>query len=75
MPILRALWIVIRSLILRRSSLTVENLALRHQLAVLQRSSKRPRLRQSNRIFWVWLFRALWSEPDCPAQQPAPIPP
>ena len=40
MPILRALRIVIRSLILYRSSLVAENLALRHQLVVLQRSSK-----------------------------------
>ncbi len=61
MPILRALWIVIRSLVLGRLSLTAENLALRHQVAVLQRSAKRPRLRRSDRILWVWLSR-LWSD-------------
>jgi hypothetical protein len=44
-----------------RASLAAENLALRHQLGVLQRSARRPRLRQRDRIFWVWLSR-LWSD-------------
>jgi putative transposase len=37
----------------------LENLALRHQLAVLQRTAPRPRLRPSDRLFWVLLAR-LW---------------
>jgi hypothetical protein len=37
----------------------LENLALRHQLAVLQRTAPRPRLRPSDRVFWVLLAR-LW---------------
>ncbi len=41
-------------------SLVLENLALRHQLAVLQRTAPRPRLRRSDRLFWVLLSR-LWS--------------
>src|SRR5213593_1521194 len=41
-------------------SLVFENLALRHQLAVLQRTAARPRLRTSDRLFWVLLSR-LWS--------------
>ena len=41
-------------------SLVLENLALRHQLAVLQRTAPRPRLRTSDRLFWVLLSR-LWS--------------
>src|SRR3989442_4930376 len=41
-------------------SLVFENLALRHQLAVLQRSAPRPRLRTSDRLFWILLSR-LWS--------------
>ena len=41
-------------------SLVFENLALRHQLAVLQRTAPRPRLRRSDRLFWVLLSR-LWS--------------
>jgi hypothetical protein len=41
-------------------ALVLENLALRHQLAVLQRSAPRLRLRRSDRLFWVLLSR-LWS--------------
>jgi hypothetical protein len=40
--------------------LVLENLALRHQLAVLQRTAPRPRLRTADRLFWVLLSR-LWS--------------
>jgi putative transposase len=40
-------------------TLVLENLALRHQLAVLQRTARRPRLRRSDRVFWVLLSR-LW---------------
>jgi hypothetical protein len=43
-----------------RASLQIENLALRHQLGVLQRSCRRPRLRPSDRILWSWLSR-VWS--------------
>jgi hypothetical protein len=42
-----------------RRALVLENLALRHQLAVLQRTARRPRLRPSDRVFWVLLSR-LW---------------
>ena len=41
-------------------ALVLENLALRHQLAVLQRAAPRPRLRPSDRLVWVLLYR-LWS--------------
>ncbi len=34
-----------------------ENLALRHQLLVLQRSVRQPRLVRWDRILWVWLSR------------------
>jgi putative transposase len=40
--------------------LVLENLALRHQLAVLQRAVPRPRLRRSDRLLWVLLSR-LWN--------------
>jgi len=43
-----------------RASLQIENLALRHQLAVLRRTRHRPCIRSSDRIFWSWLSR-LWS--------------
>jgi putative transposase len=42
-----------------RATLAAENLALRHQLGILGRRVKRPRLRQRDRIFWVWLSK-LW---------------
>jgi hypothetical protein len=37
--------------------LIIENLALRQQLSVLHQSVKRPKLRNRDRIFWVWLSR------------------
>jgi hypothetical protein len=42
-----------------RQSLVLENLALRHQLAVLQRTAPRPRFRISDRLLWV-LLSHLW---------------
>ena len=47
------------SLFRDRAALAAENLALRQQLAIQQRSGKRPRLRRRDRIFWVWLSK-LW---------------
>jgi len=41
-------------------ALVLENLALRHQLAVIERAALRPRLRRSDRLFWV-LLSQLWS--------------
>jgi transposase InsO family protein len=40
--------------------LALENLALRHQLAVYKRTVNRPKLRQGDRLFWVALSR-LWA--------------
>jgi len=42
-----------------RSELALENLALRQQLAVLHRQQRRPRIRKSDRLFWLVLSR-LW---------------
>ena len=52
-------WIALRASLTSRTALIAENLALRHQLSVLQRSAKRPRLRPLDRLSWVWLSR-LW---------------
>jgi len=38
-----------------RQSVLLENLALRHQLLVLNRGSKRPRLTPLDRTLWAWL--------------------
>jgi len=43
-----------------RADLQLENLALRQQLGVLRRGSKRPQLRQTDRLLWAWLSR-VWS--------------
>jgi len=44
------------------TTLRFENLALRHQLGVLRRSSpKRLQLTASDRLFWVWLTR-VWAD-------------
>jgi hypothetical protein len=46
-----------------QAALQTENIALRHQLTVLQRTqlTKRPVLKPADRYLWVWLSR-LWSE-------------
>jgi len=60
LPILSALLVFIASLLRSRISLSLENVALRHQLAVYKHTVHRPRLRPTDRLFWVWLSR-LWS--------------
>ena len=59
MGIVRIILAFLRAVIFGRTGLAAENVALRHQLGVLQRSVKRPQLRKRDRIFWVWLSR-LW---------------
>ena len=43
-----------------RRNLLLENLALRHQLLVLRRSSNRPRLTPVDRALWAWLSQ-VWN--------------
>lgn len=40
-----------------KQNVILENLALRQQLIVQQRSIKRPKLENADRIFWVWLSK------------------
>ena len=42
-----------------RRSLALENVALRHQLEVLQRNVKRSRLKPSDRVLWAVLFSVM----------------
>jgi hypothetical protein len=56
-PFLSMLFLVFRS----RAALQVEILALRHQIGVLRRSTKkRPKLTMADRLFWAWLS-GLWA--------------
>src|SRR5215831_10146133 len=47
----------LRAVLTGSAAIALENLALRHQLVVLQRSVRRPRLSRGDRILWVWLSR------------------
>ena len=51
----------VRAMFASRVTIAAENLTLRHQLGVLQRSAKRPQLRRRDRIFWALLSR-FWSD-------------
>jgi putative transposase len=53
---------VASGLVKSRAALQLENIALRHQIGVLQRSpKKRLPLNNADRLLWVALFR-LWAE-------------
>jgi len=61
MGIVSVIAVFLRALFLLHAAIAAENLALRQQLGVLQRSVKRPQLRKRDRVFWVWLSR-LWAD-------------
>jgi len=56
-PVLHALVASRVALLRTRGAMQLEILALRHQLAVSQRSVPRPRLQPTDRQLWVWLAR------------------
>ena len=57
---LTTLFATLSSIFHSRAALGLENLALRHQIGILQRSArKRPKLTSVDRLLWVWLSR-LW---------------
>lgn len=55
-----ALLATARSSLKSQRELALENLALRQQLAILKRTTQRPRLIHADRAFWVALSR-LWT--------------
>ncbi len=59
MPGLRHLIVLVRLLIEDRQKLALENVALRHQLAVLKRSVTRPKIHDSDRMFWILMKKML----------------
>src|SRR5215831_18500548 len=61
---LSSLLLAIRFLILvfnGHKQVALENVALRHQLAVFTREKKRPRLRNRDRLFWIAL-KKIWKD-------------
>ena len=58
MFLLRLIWAVVRAVFAKRADLVAENLALRQQLIVFHRKTKRPRLKTKDRVFWLWLARS-----------------
>ncbi len=52
--------IVLSSIFRNQSTIIAENIALRHQITVLKRTIKRPKIRKRDRIFWVLLSK-LWN--------------
>jgi hypothetical protein len=60
MPTGRALLAFVASFCRSRLSLQLEIAGLRHQLAIYERSIRRPRVRLTDRLFWSWLSRG-WS--------------
>jgi transposase InsO family protein len=61
---LRLVLVAGRAFFRSRSQLALENLALRHQLAVLKRSVPRPRIEDRDRRLWILLrrFLACWRD-------------
>jgi transposase InsO family protein len=60
--VLPGLVVALSSLLKSRAALQLENLALRHQIGILQRSAKkRPKLTNVDRFFWAWLSR-VWTD-------------
>src|SRR5437899_205720 len=55
MSLVLALLGAARAALRTHADLALENLALRQQLALLRRRSKRPRFSPLARVFWVWL--------------------
>ncbi|MFA9471672.1 MAG: integrase, partial [Deltaproteobacteria bacterium] len=63
-PMLHLLYVLLataRSSLRPQRELALENLALRQQLAILKRKTKRPKLSKADRAFWVALCR-LWPD-------------
>ena len=52
---------LVRASFRSRHGLILENIALRHQIEILERQQKRPRLKNLDRLFWV-LLRRVWPD-------------
>jgi putative transposase len=59
-PIFRALFALVTTVFRSRLSMQLEIVVLRQQLAVYQKSARRPHIQAGDRILWVWFSRH-WS--------------
>jgi len=59
LSLITAVFTWLQSFVRSRHDLGLEIVALRHQLIVLKRRTKRPRLHRSDRLFWI-LQRHFW---------------
>jgi hypothetical protein len=57
MVLVLGFWTFLRAVFFGSAAVALENVALRHQLLVLQRLVGRPRLARWDRVSWVWLSR------------------
>src|SRR3982751_2262233 len=60
-PLFSALFTSFFAAFRTRAALSLEILALRHPVCVLQRSVKRPKLTPADRFLWIWLC-AIWND-------------
>jgi hypothetical protein len=64
-PIVCSLLLLVSTVIRSRVSLQLEIVALGHQLAVYQRTTKRPQISSGDRILWSWLSLLLVGVAGC----------
>ena len=57
---IRCFLLFISAILRDRTELALENLALRQQIAALRRQSKRPCMRECDRIFWA-IMSQIWA--------------
>ena len=60
-PVLTAVFASLGASFRTRAALQLEILALRHQIGVLPRSVKRPKLTPTDRVLWAWLC-SVWND-------------
>jgi putative transposase len=59
--VLRAFVAFLAASLRSRTVLQLEILTLRHQIGVLQRSVRRPKLNPADRLLWAWLY-SVWND-------------
>src|SRR6266704_4778756 len=64
LEMLTTLVVALSSVFKTRAALQLENVALRHQLGVLRRSVKKPKLTPLDRLLWAWLC-GVWADWRC----------